>query len=130
MAGYVPAYANNTSHNCDVYATGPIWKSRANFTFSYSCQDIADGYNIPLDSLKSWNPSLSDNTEDCQLSSGLQYCVQKQRIVPDKVTDACVHFEIAQPGSDCEGFSQSFGVNNGTFVEWNGSDCESFRTGT
>ncbi|KAJ4988500.1 hypothetical protein SVAN01_05955 [Stagonosporopsis vannaccii] len=41
----------------------------------YSCANVADRYNVDVEQLMRWNPSLSG--DDCVLQPGVEYCVVK-----------------------------------------------------
>ncbi|OAA67645.1 LysM domain-containing protein [Cordyceps fumosorosea ARSEF 2679] len=102
--------APGTIKNCFKYAPGyDIWY------FDHdeinACDTFGRIYDVTVDALREWNPSLSANT--CLFSKDHQYCVQKEeveRTVPEEPKQWCVKLPagaMIEPGTaeDCNCFS-------------------------
>ncbi len=150
-AHYVDPIANGSVLECDLYRKGPV--PGFNGTDSFNCTDFADFYNITIEDLKLWNPSLAINftftnpltnitqPTHCELVAGQQYCAHLDLLEAEGITESCVNLEIADPGltSDCQGFRFAYGLDNRTFFEWHSNleeadaldpaECEGWRRG-
>lgn len=129
--GWVPSYGNGTREDCQVYMTPPIM---INNTIDYSCQLTAEAYRVSPEDFISWNPALQNLTTECLLSADEQYCAQLKRVEPaGGVTSYCIGHQVAEQSTvdygDCDAYLATFGVDEQSFKEWNGVDCDSFETG-
>ena len=43
------------------------------------CSYVSYAYDVTVDQLRAWNPSLSSNLNDCDFQSGFSYCVMQSK---------------------------------------------------
>lgn len=125
----IAPFAEGTRLDCDLYVQAPILKDWTTGEESSSCADVAKGYNIDVDQLTQWNPSLEG---DCVLKDDVQYCVQLEPQTATEITDKCSQYAFARPGNDCGKFVSLYGLDRKEFVAWNpivGTNCGDFKTG-
>lgn len=108
-----------------------------NYTTTFACDQVAALYDVALADLMAWNPSLAlpgnvDEDGNCALSSVARYCVQREKLVGEYMTSACVRETMAVPGWTCEDTLDLLGVKAERLGEWNpgvGDGCQNYVTG-
>ena len=123
--------AKGTRLDCELLVAGEdIVNPTTNATIS-SCAQVAAGYNITIDDLKLWNPSLATGT--CVLKPKSQYCVQLLKTIPQGTTSYCLEYDVAPPGYTCNDFGILHAINQQRLVDWNpgvlSANCTGWKTG-
>lgn len=118
-------WGNGTRKDCDRYATG------LELAPNNTCAQAATGFNVKLEELLEWNPSLK-GVSPCALNDNIQYCVQRLQARAKNTTEYCIWHTFAMPGQTCGEFIDNWGVTVGQFASWNptvGPNCTTFQTG-
>lgn len=124
--------ANGTRLDCAILIAGEEVKDLSTNQVISSCEQVAAGYDVTVDDLITWNPSLISSAP-CALEPKLQYCVQRMIIAPpEDSTSYCLQWDTAPPGHTCNNFTITRGVHPDRFIEWNpsvGAECANWKTG-
>ncbi|KAJ3529969.1 hypothetical protein NM208_g9529 [Fusarium decemcellulare] len=72
---YLPR-ANGTRKDCLIYIDGTDLQVDMSWSFSFSaCAELAGTWEMSLDELQNWNPSLNATSPDCAFSEDFSYCM-------------------------------------------------------
>lgn len=115
--------ASDTANDCEYYAD---YYENATDVSLNACATVARIWEVDIADFLDWNPSLSQDEEECALQSGYSYCVQKQnRTTRAQSRDDCleVNEDQIQDGTDpeCTCFTRVSG-----YLGTIGVDCKSF----
>ncbi|RMY12406.1 hypothetical protein D0867_07773 [Hortaea werneckii] len=113
--------APETADDCTFYAD---YSENARDADSNSCTAVASAWDIHLEDLLDWNPSLSTDQGTCAIQPGRGYCVQKSTTVLYAPTgDECLAVNATEipegTSAECTCFTEVSGYE-GTV----GLDCE------
>ena len=125
----IAPFADGTRLDCSYYIQPPVLHNWETEEYTSSCEDVAASFNVEVEDLVTWNPSLAD---DCNLRDDRQYCVQIHDEKPSDTSEQCAEFDLAPPGYDCDKFLAVHGLDMSQFVAWNpivGNACSDFKTG-
>ncbi|RMZ83680.1 hypothetical protein DV738_g1034, partial [Chaetothyriales sp. CBS 135597] len=143
--------ASGTRKDCYSYLVGDDWQTDLSGTdLGSNCNLIASVWDVTLEDLRVWNPSLGDTSDpSCAFASGVRYCakyyygfktyeeepgVNPDLPVRDGMAEDCTLAVYVNPsgGQTCQEILDSWELTIAQFYEWNpsvGSDCSGMWAG-
>ncbi|KAI1290485.1 hypothetical protein F5Y03DRAFT_401258 [Xylaria venustula] len=136
--------ASGTRSDCWSFMNGEMLQLPINGTvYQSTCQFVASTYDITLDQLRNWNPSLNTNSTTCAFQTGVRYCLLPYKpttttsttptqtafgdmIRPGTWTNCTAYFDVDFSWT-CQRVLDNFGLTIAQFSTWNpevGRQCE------